>query len=41
MRDVVETASQRRRRRVVPLIGTVAGAAVGFAFYWFYGCDSG
>lgn len=24
-----------------PVIGTFVGAAAGFAFYWFYGCDSG
>jgi hypothetical protein len=24
-----------------PVLGTLLGAAAGFAFYWFYGCDSG
>lgn len=41
MRDVVDRATQPRRRRLVPLIGTLVGAGAGFAFYWFYGCDSG
>ncbi len=30
-----------RPRRIVPVIGAIVGAAAGFAFYWFYGCDSG
>jgi hypothetical protein len=30
-----------RPRRWLPILGTLAGAAAGFAFYWFYGCDSG
>lgn len=30
---------QRRWKR--PLVGAVLGAAAGFAFYVFYGCDSG
>jgi hypothetical protein len=24
-----------------PTVGTIVGAAAGFAFYVFYGCDSG
>jgi len=30
-----------RRRALLPVIGTILGAAAGFAFYWFYGCNSG
>lgn len=30
-----------RPRRWVPIVGTLVGAAAGFAYYWFYGCDSG
>lgn len=30
-----------RPRPLAPIIGTLAGAAAGFAFYWFFGCDSG
>jgi hypothetical protein len=30
-----------RPRPLVPIIGTLVGAAAGFAFYWFFGCDSG
>jgi hypothetical protein len=30
-----------RPRPLVPVIGTLVGAAAGFAFYWFLGCDSG
>jgi hypothetical protein len=24
-----------------PVLGALLGGAAGFAFYWFYGCDSG
>lgn len=30
-----------RPRRIVPVLGALAGAAAGFAYYWFIGCDSG
>lgn len=30
-----------RPSRLIPVLGTIAGGAAGFAFYWFYGCDSG
>jgi len=26
---------------ILPIIGALGGAAVGFAYYWFFGCDSG
>lgn len=26
---------------IVPALGALVGAAAGFAFYWFIGCDSG
>lgn len=34
-------APRLRPRRIVPVIGTIVGAAAGFAFYVFFGCDSG
>jgi hypothetical protein len=30
-----------RPSRLRLVIGPLVGAAAGFAFYWFYGCDSG
>jgi hypothetical protein len=30
-----------RFRRWLPFAGTFVGAAAGFAYYWFYGCDTG
>jgi len=30
-----------QRRLFLPVIGTVLGASAGFAYYWFFGCDSG
>jgi len=30
-----------RRAWKLPLVGALLGAAAGFAFYVFYGCDSG
>lgn len=24
-----------------PILGAVLGGAAGFAYYWFWGCDSG
>ena len=30
-----------RPSRVWPVIGAVLGGIGGFAYYWFYGCDSG
>jgi hypothetical protein len=36
-----ETVPRLRPRRLVPVLGTLVGAAAGFAFYWFFGCDSG
>ncbi len=30
-----------RPHRLRPILGTLAGAAAGFAYYWFLGCDSG
>ena len=30
-----------RPRAIVPVIGTVLGAAAGFAYYYFFGCESG
>ena len=30
-----------RPSRWLPVAGAVLGAAAGFAFYWFFGCDSG
>lgn len=34
-------APRVRPRPLIPILGTAAGAAAGFAFYWFFGCDSG
>ena len=34
-------AADAEIERLVPLIATLLGAAAGFAFYLFYGCDSG
>lgn len=39
--DEQEDIPQLRPGRLLPVIGTLAGAAAGLAFYWFYGCDSG
>jgi hypothetical protein len=36
-----DPAPRVRPSRLLPVIGTLVGAAAGFAFYWFYGCDSG
>ena len=36
-----EPIPRLRPSRLVPVLGTLAGAAAGFAFYWFFGCDSG
>jgi hypothetical protein len=30
-----------RPNRLRPILGALVGAAAGFAFYVFYGCDSG
>jgi hypothetical protein len=30
-----------RAPRWIPIVGAIVGAAAGFAFYVFYGCDSG
>ncbi len=30
-----------RPRRLVPVLGTFVGAAAGYAYYVFLGCDSG
>ncbi|MDQ3365075.1 MAG: hypothetical protein M3680_06580 [Myxococcota bacterium] len=30
-----------RPRRLLPVAGALLGAAAGFAFYYFHGCDSG
>ena len=37
----IDRHSRLRPNRVRPVIGTVLGAAAGFAFYLFFGCDSG
>jgi hypothetical protein len=34
------TENHRRRWRL-PLVGALLGGAAGYAFYVFYGCDSG
>jgi hypothetical protein len=31
----------RSLKRYLPVLGAVVGASAGFAYYWFYGCDSG
>jgi hypothetical protein len=28
-------------RFIVPAIGTTVGATLAYAYYWFWGCDSG
>lgn len=40
MSDPTATATPRRAM-LVPIIGALGGAAAGFAYYWFFGCDSG
>jgi hypothetical protein len=30
-----------RPRPYLPIAGAVLGAAAGFAYYWYFGCDSG
>jgi hypothetical protein len=37
----LDNPTRLRPRRLLPVVGTLFGAAAGFAFYWFYGCDSG
>jgi hypothetical protein len=37
----LEPPPRLRPSRLRPILGTVAGAAAGFAFYIFFGCDSG
>lgn len=36
-----EAPPRLRPSRIGPALGMIVGAAAGFAFYWFYGCDSG
>jgi len=39
---VIEPTTPRlRRSATLPIIGAVIGAGAGFAYYWFFGCDSG
>jgi hypothetical protein len=35
------TTIRLRPRPYLPILGAVVGAALGFAYYWYYGCDSG
>ncbi len=37
----LEPLPRLRPSRLPPILGTIAGAAVGFAFYVLFGCDSG
>lgn len=43
MNDIDRPPTDRSLRppRWLPFVGAALGAAAGFAFYWFYGCDSG
>jgi hypothetical protein len=36
-----EQSPRLRPGRWRPVVGALVGGAAGFAFYWFYGCDSG
>jgi hypothetical protein len=32
---------EKWKRLLAPMLGTLLGAAAGFAYYWWFGCDSG